>query len=74
MRHNLWNYMDFKNSIGNGRPFQPLPPPDLEESLMSLGSLSNKRGVEVEPSHASTGRSMSYSRAWGNINSMIGKF
>jgi hypothetical protein len=27
MRHTLWNYRDFKHSIGNGRPFQPLPPP-----------------------------------------------
>jgi hypothetical protein len=27
MRHTLWNYRDFKHSIGHGRPFQPLPPP-----------------------------------------------
>jgi hypothetical protein len=27
MRHTLQNYRDFKHSIENGRPFQPLPPP-----------------------------------------------
>jgi hypothetical protein len=27
MRHTLRNYRDFKHSIENGRPFQPLPPP-----------------------------------------------
>jgi hypothetical protein len=27
MRHNLRNCRDFKHSIGNDRPFQPLPPP-----------------------------------------------
>jgi hypothetical protein len=27
MRHTLWNYRDFKHSIGNDRHFQPLPPP-----------------------------------------------
>jgi hypothetical protein len=32
---------------------------------MSLGSLSSRKEVEAEPSHASTGRSMSYSKAMG---------
>jgi hypothetical protein len=27
MRHTLRNCRDFKHSMGNGRPFQPLPPP-----------------------------------------------
>jgi hypothetical protein len=27
MRHTLWNCRDFKHSVGNARPFQPLPPP-----------------------------------------------
>jgi hypothetical protein len=31
MRHTLWNYRDFKNSVGHGRPFQPLPPPPPRE-------------------------------------------
>jgi hypothetical protein len=35
MRHTLRNYRDFKHSVGNDRPFQPLPPPpprgELEE-------------------------------------------
>jgi hypothetical protein len=44
MRHTLWNCRDFKNFIGHDRPFQPLPPPRLEESLMSLGSLSYRKG------------------------------
>jgi hypothetical protein len=54
--------------------------PHLEESLMSLGSLSSRKGVEAELSHASTGRSMSYSEAtWCkkakcNKNLMIDKF
>jgi hypothetical protein len=26
MRHTLRNCRDFKHSVGNGRPFQPLPP------------------------------------------------
>jgi hypothetical protein len=42
MRHTLRNYRDFKHSVGHGRSFQPLPPPRLEESLASLGSLSNR--------------------------------
>ena len=54
--------------------------PHLEESLMSLGNLDSRRGAEVEPSRASTGRSMSYSegirhkKAKGNKNLMIDKF
>jgi hypothetical protein len=27
MRHTLWNCRDFKHSVGNGQPFQPLLPP-----------------------------------------------
>jgi hypothetical protein len=27
MCHTLWNCRYFKHSVGNGRPFQPLPPP-----------------------------------------------
>jgi hypothetical protein len=27
MRHNLWNYRDFKHFVGHDRLFQPLPPP-----------------------------------------------
>jgi hypothetical protein len=54
--------------------------PHLEESLMSLGSLSNRKEVEAELSRASTVRSMSYSEATGrkkakyNKNLMIDKF
>jgi hypothetical protein len=32
MRHTLRNCRDFKHSVGNDRPFQPIPPPPhLEE-------------------------------------------
>jgi hypothetical protein len=54
--------------------------PSLEESLMSLGSLSNRKGGEDELSRALIGRSMSYSEAMGhkkaegNKNLMIDKF
>jgi hypothetical protein len=34
--------------------------PLLEESLLSLGSLSSRREVDAKPSHTSIGRSMSY--------------
>jgi hypothetical protein len=27
MQHTLWNCRYFKNFVGHGRPFQPLPPP-----------------------------------------------
>jgi hypothetical protein len=30
MRHTLQNCRDFKHFVGNGRPFQPLPPPPPE--------------------------------------------
>jgi hypothetical protein len=54
--------------------------PHLEESLMSLGNLNNRKGVEAELSRALAGRSMSYSKptghkkAKGNKNLMIDKF
>jgi hypothetical protein len=54
--------------------------PCLEESLMSLDNLSNRKGGEVELSHALTGRSMSCSEVTGhkkeegNKNLMVDKF
>jgi hypothetical protein len=54
--------------------------PRLEESLMSLGSLSNRKGGEVDLSSVLIGRSISYSEAMGckkaegNKNLMIDKF
>jgi hypothetical protein len=54
--------------------------PLLEESLLSLGSLSSNRDVGVEPSRASIRRSMSYSEGMelkktkGNRSSVIDKF
>jgi hypothetical protein len=32
MRHTLRNCRDFKHSVGNGRPFQPLPPPTMRRT------------------------------------------
>jgi hypothetical protein len=44
MRHTMRNCRDFENSVEHDRPFQPLLPPHLKESLMSLGSLNNRKG------------------------------
>jgi hypothetical protein len=59
MRHTLRNYRDFKHSVGNGRPFQPLPPPHYEEDLENLHNLSSRKGEEAEHFRASTERSTS---------------
>jgi hypothetical protein len=61
MRHTLRNCRDFKHSVGNNRPFQPLPPPPLEEDPENLDSLNNRKGEEAEHSHASTEKSTSSS-------------
>jgi hypothetical protein len=69
-----------KTSLGMADHSSRYHLPLLEESLMSIGNLSNRRDVEAEPSYASTGRSLSYSKGTGhkktkgNINSMIDKF
>jgi hypothetical protein len=44
MRHTLQNCRDFKHSVGNGRPFQPLPPPHHEEDPENLDNLRSRRG------------------------------
>jgi hypothetical protein len=80
MWHTLRNYRDFKNSIGYGRPFQPLPPPPPRGEPNEPKKPQQQEGVETKPSRASIGRSMSYSegtghkKAKGNRNSVIGKF
>jgi hypothetical protein len=61
MRHTLRNCRDFKHSVGNGRPFQPLPPPRHKEDLENLDSPNNRRRGEVEPSLMSTENSTSSS-------------
>jgi hypothetical protein len=65
MRHTLQNCRDFKHSVGNGRPFQPLPPPHHEEDLENLDNLSRRKGEEAELSRASTERSTSSSVGTG---------
>jgi hypothetical protein len=65
MRHTLRNYRDFKNSIGHGRPFQPLPPPLPEERPPSQASLNSKEEVEVELSRTLTKKLTSYSEDTG---------
>jgi hypothetical protein len=65
MRHTLRNCRDFKHSVGNDRPFQPLPPPPPREDPENLGSLSNRKGEEAERSRASTEKSTSSSADTG---------
>jgi hypothetical protein len=79
MRHTLRNCRDFKHSVGHGRPFQPLPPPPPRED-QNRNNPNNRRGEEMEPSRASTERSMSSSadmdhrRTRDNKSSTIAKY
>jgi hypothetical protein len=80
MRHTLRNCGDFKNSVGHGRPFQPLSPPPPRGEPNEPRQPQQQEGGEVELSRTLIGRSMSYSEATehkkveGNRNLMIGKF
>jgi hypothetical protein len=80
MRHTLRNCRDFKHSVGNGRSFQPLPPPPPRGRPDESRDLNNRKGEEVEHSRASTGRSTSSSedtghrRTKGNKSSMTGRY
>jgi hypothetical protein len=44
MRHTLQNYRDFKHSVGNGRPFQPLPPPTTRRTRRTSTTPAAGRG------------------------------
>jgi hypothetical protein len=57
MRHTLQNCRDFKHSMGNGRPFQPLPPPPPRGGPGEPRQPQQQEGEEVEPSHESTKKS-----------------
>jgi hypothetical protein len=63
MRHTLWNCRDFKHSVGNGRPFQPLPPPPPRGGPGEPRQPQQQE--EVEPSHALTEKSTSSSADTG---------
>jgi chromatin remodeling complex protein RSC6 len=60
MRHTLWNCRDFKHSVGNLCHL-----PHHEEDLENLDNPNNRRGEEVELSHASTEKSTSSSADMG---------
>jgi hypothetical protein len=65
MRHTLRNCRDFKHSVGNGRPFQPLPPPPPQGGPREPRQPQQQEGEEVEPSHASMEKSMPSSADMG---------
>jgi hypothetical protein len=65
MRHTLRNCRDFKHSVGNGRPFQPLPPPPPRGGPGEPRQPQQQEGEGVEHSHALTGRSTSSSEDTG---------
>jgi hypothetical protein len=66
MCHTLRNCRDFKHSVGNSRPFQPLPPPHHKEDLENLDNPSSRKGEEAKHSRASTEKSMSSSADMGH--------
>jgi hypothetical protein len=62
MRHILRNYRDFKHSIGNGRPFQPLPPPPPREGP----------GEPRQPQQQEGGGGGAFLRVDGEVNVIFG--
>jgi hypothetical protein len=61
MCHTLRNGRDFKHSVGNGRPFQPLPPPPPQGGPGEPQQPQQHEGDEAEHSRASTEKSTSSS-------------
>jgi hypothetical protein len=59
MRHTLRNCRDFKHSVGNGRPFQPLPPPP-------------PGGGPSEPRQQEGGGGRAFPRVYGEVNVIFG--
>jgi hypothetical protein len=57
MRHTLQNCRDFKHSIGNDRPFQPLPPPAPRGGPREPRQPQHQEGEEAEHFPASTKKS-----------------
>jgi hypothetical protein len=66
MRHTIRNCRDFKHSVGNGRPFQPLPPPPPRGGPGEPRQPQQQEGEEAERSHASTEKSTSSSVDMGH--------
>jgi hypothetical protein len=75
MRHTLRNCRDFKHSMGNDRPFQPLPPPPPQGGPGEPRQPQQQEGEKAEHSRASTEKStsssvdMGHKKARGNKNS-----
>jgi hypothetical protein len=62
MRHTLRNCKDFKHSIGNGRPFQPLPPPPPRGGP----------GEPRQPQQQEGGGGGAFPRVYGEVNVIFG--
>jgi hypothetical protein len=62
MRHTLRNCRDFKHSIGNDRPFQPLPPPPPRGGP----------GEPRQPQQQEGGGGRAFSRVDGEVNIIFG--
>jgi hypothetical protein len=62
MRHTLRNCRDFKHSVGNGRPFQPLPPPPPRGGP----------GEPRKPRHKEGGGGGAFSCIDGEVNVIFG--
>jgi hypothetical protein len=62
MHHTLQNCRDFKHSVGNGRPFQPLPPPPPRGGL----------GEPRQPQQQEGGGGRAFPRVNGEVNVIFG--
>jgi hypothetical protein len=62
MRHILQKCRDFKHSVGNGRPFQPLPPPPPRGGP----------GEPRQPQHQERGGGGAFPRVDGEVNVIFG--
>jgi hypothetical protein len=62
MRHTLRNCRDFKHSVGNGRPFQPLPPPPPQGGP----------GEPQQPQQQEGGGGGAFPRVNGEVNVIFG--
>jgi hypothetical protein len=63
MRHTLRNCRDFKHSVGNGRPFQPLPPPPPRGGP----------GEPRQPQQQEGGGGGAFPRVDGEVNVIFGR-
>jgi hypothetical protein len=63
MCHTLRNCRDFKHSVGNDRPFQPLPPPPPQGGP----------GEPQQPQHQEEGGGGAFPRVDGEVNVILGE-